>query len=170
MLRPIFILAFITLIPALELRASIPVGILGGGWAWLSMGEASLPVVVVVTVCVVTNILLGWLVFLLMEPMIRLFERFAWFRRWVDPLLQRAQRKLAPMVEKYGGIGVALFIGVPLPGSGVYTGAVGAYLLGVKKSSFAWANVLGVLIAGAAVTAVTLLASNVPWLSWIIKR
>jgi uncharacterized membrane protein len=169
-LRQILILALITLIPALELRASIPMGILGGSWAWLSMGEASLSPAVVVTVCVLTNIVLGWVVYLLMAPMIRLFERFSWFRRWVEPLLQRAQRKLAPYVEKYGGIGVALFIGVPLPGSGVYTGAVGAYLLGVRKRSFAWANVLGVLIAGAAVTAVTLLASNVPWLSWMIKR
>jgi uncharacterized membrane protein len=129
-LRQILILALITLIPALELRASIPMGILGGSWAWLSMGEASLSPAVVVTVCVLTNIVLGWVVYLLMAPMIRLFERFSWFRRWVEPLLQRAQRKLAPYVEKYGGIGVALFIGVPLPGSGVYTGAVGAYLLG----------------------------------------
>lgn len=170
MLRPILILALITLIPALELRASIPVGILGGGWAWLSMGEASLSPLVVVLVCVTTNIVLGWCVFLLMEPVIRVFERFAWFRRWIDPLLQRARGKLKPYVEKYGGVGVALFIGVPLPGSGVYTGAVGAYLLGVRKRSFAWANVLGVLIAGTAVTAAALLAGTVPWLDWIMKR
>ena len=170
MLRQILILTLITLIPGLELRASIPIGILGGGFSWLSMGEAQLSPVVVVIVCLIANILLGWAVFLLMGPVIRLFERFAWFQRWVDPLLQRAHRKLGPYVTKYGGIGVAIFIGVPLPGSGVYTGAVGAYLLGVSKRSFAWANVLGVLIAGAAVTAVTLLANSVPWLQWIIKH
>lgn len=166
MLRQILILTLITFIPGLELRASIPVGILGGGW----IGETQLSPAVVVIVCLIANTLLGWAVFLLMGPVIRLFERFRWFQRWVDPLLQRAHRKLGPYVEKYGGIGVAVFIGVPLPGSGVYTGAVGAYLLGVSKRSFAWANVLGVLIAGAAVTAVTLLASNVPWLQWIIKH
>ena len=169
MLRAILVLALVTLIPGLELRASIPLGILGGSWSWLSVDEASLSVAAVVAVCVAANILLGWAVFLLMGPVMRLFEGFGWFQKWIDPLLQRAHRKLGPYVEKYGGIGVAVFIGVPLPGSGVYTGAVGAYLLGVRKRSFAWANVLGVLIAAAAVTAASLLASTVPWLQWMIK-
>ena len=170
MLRQLLILALVTLIPGLELRASIPLGILGGGSSWFSVGEAQLSPVAVVGICVVVNILLGWAVFLLMGPVMRMLAGFAWFKKWIDPWLQRAHRKLGPYVEKYGGIGVALFIGVPLPGSGVYTGAVGAYLMGVRKRSFAWANVLGVLIAATAVTAVSFLAGSVPWLQWMIKH
>jgi uncharacterized membrane protein len=169
-LKPFLILALVTLIPGLELRASIPLGILGGGSSWFALGDTQLSPVAVVAICVFVNILLGWGVFLLMGPVLRLFEGFRWFQKWIDPWLQRAHRKLGPYVEKYGGIGVAVFIGVPLPGSGVYTGAVGAYLLGVSKKSFAWANVLGVLIAGTAVTAASLLASSVPWLQWMIKH
>jgi uncharacterized membrane protein len=164
-LRQILVLTLITLIPGSNCGPRFR-GHSGGRLD----RETQLSPVAVVVVCLIANILLGWAVFLLMGPVIRFLERFAWFRRWIDPLMQRAHRKLGPYVEKYGGIGVAVFIGVPLPGSGVYTGAVGAYLLGVSKRSFAWANVLGVLIAGAAVTAVTLLASNVPWLQWIIKH
>jgi uncharacterized membrane protein len=169
-LRQLLILALVTLIPGLELRASIPLGILGGGAAWFNLGEAKLSPVAVVTTCLVVNTLLGWAVFLLMGPAMRMLEHLGWFKRWVDPWLQRAHRKLGPYVEKYGGIGVAIFIGVPLPGSGVYTGAVGAHLLGVSKRSFAWANVLGVAIAATAVTIVTLLADSVPWLQWMIKH
>ena len=54
-------------------------------------------------------------------------------------------------------LGVAVFIGIPLPGSGVYTGAFGAYLLGLDRRKFAVANVIGVLIAATAVTALCLL-------------
>ena len=66
---------------------------------------------------------------------------------------------------------MAVFIGIPLPGSGVYTGALGAYLLGVDRRKFSVANVLGVLIAGAAVTAVCLLILHgaVGENSWIAK-
>jgi uncharacterized membrane protein len=51
---------------------------------------------------------------------------------------------------------VALFIGIPLPGTGSYSGALGAYLLGLGYRKFIIANVIGVLMAGTIVTAVVL--------------
>jgi multidrug efflux pump subunit AcrA (membrane-fusion protein) len=49
-------------------------------------------------------------------------------------------------------MGLALFIGIPLPGTGAYTGAAGAFALGMKKRQFAIANIAGVCMAGIAVT------------------
>ena len=144
MLREIFLLTAITLIPALELRASIP-------WGIFKMGtEVSWPLVVVI--CTVANIILGWLVFWIMGPVFFFIRRWSWFERSIWPLLERTQHRIHPYVEKYGELGVAVFIGIPLPGSGVYTGAFGSYLLGLDKRKFAVANVIGVLIAAAAVT------------------
>ena len=76
------------------------------------------------------------------------------------PQFERARQKLHPYVEKYGEWGVAVFIGVPLPGTGAYSGAVGSYLLGLDKRRLAVANLAGVLIAGAAVTGVCLLVDH----------
>jgi len=144
------ILATITLIPALELRASIPWGIFRP-----EIREAlSWPVVALV--CIVTNIILGWVVFLVMGPVFTFIRRWAWFDRKIWPILEKTQHKIHPYVEKYGEIGVAVFIGIPLPGSGVYTGAFGSYLLGLDRRKFAIANVIGVLIAAVAVTALCL--------------
>lgn len=171
MLKQVLLLTLITLIPALELRASIPYGILGSERWGITPGLMSWPVVVLV--CVAVNILLGLAVFWVLTPILRWLERFAWFRRLVEPLLQRAQTRLKPYVDRYGEIGVALFIGVPLPGSGVYTGAVGAFLLGLNRRKFIVANVVGVLIAAAAVTAISLLVQygiQLPWLEWCLKR
>ncbi|GAH86941.1 unnamed protein product, partial [marine sediment metagenome] len=65
-------------------------------------------------------------------------------------------RKIEPYVRKYGTFGVSLFIGLPLPGSGSYTGALGAYLLGLGYKKFVIANIIGVVIAGIIVTILTL--------------
>ena len=171
MLKQILFLALVTLIPALELRASIPYGILGKEGLGIVPGLMPWPAVVLV--CVAVNIVLGMAVFCVLAPVLNWLERFAWFNRLISPILRRAQGKLKPYVDKYGETGVAIFIGIPLPGSGVYTGAVGAFLLGLDRRKFAVANVIGVLIAGAVVTAVTLMLQaglSLPWLEWICKH
>ncbi|MBN1779716.1 small multi-drug export protein [bacterium] len=163
MIQSILWLTLITLIPTLELRASIPIGFFGMdrqlSWPW------------VVLVCVIANILLGWTVFWIMGPAFQLIRKWNWFDRTIWPVLERTQHRIHPYVEKYGELGVAVFIGIPLPGSGVYTGALGAYLLGLDKKKFSVANVIGVLIAGAAVTAICLLILHgaVGENSWMAK-
>lgn len=152
----VLLLIAVTLIPALELRASIPFGMLYGSEHFgIDPNALSWPVVVLV--CVMTNIILGWCVFFVLHPIFRLLDHCPWFHRLVVPIMTRMQGRLKPYVEKYGELGVALFIGVPLPGSGVYTGAVGAFLLGLDRRKFVVANVVGVLIAGTAVTLICFL-------------
>jgi len=163
-------LTAITLIPALELRASIPVGIFGmpDHLFGIDLVKLGAPVAAlgpegttswwrVVVVCVIANIVLGWLVFLVMAPVFTFVRKWGWFDRHVWRILEKTRHRIHPYVEKYGEFGVAVFIGIPLPGSGVYTGAFGAYLLGLSKRKFVVANVIGVLIAAAAVTALSLL-------------
>lgn len=163
MIHAILWLAAITLIPMLELRASIPFGI-------FSMKE-EMAWPVIVSVCIVTNIILGWLVFLVLGPVFNFIRRWRWFEKKIWPLLERTRGRIHPYVEKYGELGVAVFIGIPLPGSGVYTGAFGAYLIGVEKKKFIVANVIGVLIAATAVTILSLLILHgvVGGESWFAK-
>ena len=92
-----------------------------------------------------------------MKPVELILRKWGWFDRHVWPLLESKREKLRPLVEKYGVWGVAIFIGVPLPGTGAYSGAVGAYLLALDRKRFWLANLLGVFIACAAVTAICLL-------------
>ena len=147
MLKSLFLMSLITFVPALELRASIPSGIFGTEVPWY----------VVLPVCVAVNIHVGLLVFWLLGPVSRLFRKWRWFDTKVWPRLERRQEKLRPYVERHGEWGVAVFIGVPLPGTGAITGAFGAYLLRLNPRKFFVANVAGVLMAGIAVTLVCLL-------------
>jgi len=163
MIRSLLILTAITLIPLLELRASIPFGI-------FTMNE-TLPWTWVVLICIIANICLGWLIFLVLGPVFTLLRQWRWFDRRIWPFLERTRHRIHPYVEKYGELGVAVFIGIPLPGSGVYTGAFGAYLLGVGRRKFIAANAIGVLIAAAAVTTLSLLILHgaVGEESWIAR-
>jgi uncharacterized membrane protein len=145
-MKTILILILITLIPTLELRASIPYGILKGDLPWWA----------VVFVCVVTNIILGPVVYLLLDKGVGLLQRFQWLDRIYQRTVERTQRRIQKSVDRYGEIGVALFIGIPLPGTGSYSGALGAYLIGLGWRKFIISNIIGVLIAGAIITVAAL--------------
>ena len=135
-------LMWITLLPFLELRASIPYGILSTDLHWLT----------VFLVCVMINIVL--------DHFVQLFTKIKFIDKIYQKIVIRTQRRVHKYVEKYGVFGLALFIGVPLPGSGVYSGALAAYLLGFRKRDFFLAAVIGVLIAGTIVLLVSLLGNG----------
>jgi len=132
----------ITFLPALELRASIPYGIFGTDFHWSS----------VFIICVVANFIVGILIFIFLEWIIKLMCLIkpieALWKRYID----RTQKRISKGVEKYGEWAVAVFIGIPLPGSGVYTGAVASFLIGLNFKKFIVANLIGVIIAGVLVT------------------
>ncbi|MDP7115766.1 MAG: small multi-drug export protein [Candidatus Woesearchaeota archaeon] len=149
MLNDLIVLILLTLTPALELRASIPYGIIVG-----------LPWLLVFVVAVVTNIILGVVVYFILDKFMHLLLKIGAVARIWEKIVARTQRKIEPYVEKYGEWGLALFIGIPLPGSGVYTGAIAAYLLGIDKKRFFGAVVGGVLIAGVLVTLIVVSGSE----------
>ncbi|MFA6617738.1 MAG: small multi-drug export protein [Candidatus Neomarinimicrobiota bacterium] len=147
----------ITLIPALELRASLPYAILVTEMPWY---WAFLLVVIV-------NIILAPIVFYALKFFLDIVIKVPALNRLYERSLHKVQTKIKPKVDKYGFWGLALFIGIPLPGSGVYTGALAAFVLDIKPKKFILASILGVLIAAIAVLIVVLTGTEV--FSWIIK-
>jgi uncharacterized membrane protein len=147
----------ITLIPALELRASLPYAILSLGMTWY---WAFLLVVIV-------NIALAPIVYYALKFFLDIVIKIPALNKIYEHSLHKVQTKIQPKVEKYGFWGLALFIGVPLPGSGVYTGALAAFVLDIKPKKFILASIVGVLIA--AIIILIAVLSGAELLSWIIK-
>lgn len=143
-------LVWLTLLPFLELRASIPYGIL----------IKDMNLALVFFVCVLTNILLAPVVYVFLDRFIHIFLYFKPIDRVYQKYVEKTQKKINKYIEKYGWLGVAIFIGIPLPGSGVYSGALGSYVLGLSFKRFILAAIIGVLIAGIIVTTVTFLGLN----------
>lgn len=131
-------IAALSLVPWVELRGSIPLGI-AHGYPPLSTFLA----------CTATNLLVivpGWLALDLLYA--RVLSRVGWVRRQVE----RVRVKGTPYVQRYELLGLALFVAVPLPGTGAYAGTLLAWLLGLPRAK-AWCAVAsGVIVAGALVT------------------
>jgi uncharacterized membrane protein len=144
--NPWLVVVLLTFMPLLELRASIPVGIL----------MLKLPWAPVLLVSILVNIALGPVVYFLLEKFLDLVLRIKMVNWYWQRTIVKTQKKIHPLVEKYGTLGLSVFIGIPLPGSGVYSGAFGGYLLGFSKRRFYLATVFGVIIAAVVVTAVAL--------------
>ena len=131
-------LIFITMIPWIELRGSIPFGI----------GIGLDPVFVFLTTLVV-NILLIPVIYYGLEIFYKgFFIRFKLCRKVVESVRKRGEK----YVQKYGILGLMIFVGIPLPGTGAYSGTALAWLLGMRKGESFLAVAIGVLIAGVLVT------------------
>lgn len=143
-LSDLFWVLVLTLTPTLELRASIPYALLVAHWP---LWSAAL-------VGILANTALAPLVWLFMDKGVHLFLRIAFIDRLYQRYAHSKAEALRPYVEKWGVLGLALFIGVPFPGTGVYSGCVAAYLLEYRFRDYLLASFLGCVIAGSAVTAV----------------
>ncbi len=134
-------LLFISFLPGIELRGSIPYGV--------AIGMNPFQVVLV---SIAANILLIPVVFTGLNLFWHLVEHWNIVKRYVT----RLRTKADPYVDKYGAFGLFFFVSVPLPGSGVYTGVLIAWLLGIKKRRAFLPITLGVFTAAALVTFFTL--------------
>ncbi len=148
-MNEILLIIILTLIPALELRASIPYGIITG---------VSWPIVFITAV--ITNIILGIVIYLVLDKLVHIATKIKLIEKIYNKIVNRTQRRIHNAVDKYGTLGVAIFIGIPLPGSGVYTGALGSYLIGLDFKHFLKACIYGVLIAGVIVTLIMVLGNG----------
>lgn len=134
------ILAIISAMPVVELRGAVPVGV------WMG-----LPITHVLPVCVLGN----------MTPIIPLLFllRNDKLKKLMSPILSRAEKKSSSLgvgsVEKQWA-SLAAFVGIPLPGTGAWTGAMGAFLLGMPTAVALSSIFTGVVSAGVIMTAITL--------------
>ena len=143
-LHGVIITFFVSMVPVLELRGAIPMGVAAG----LSPLAAML-------IAVAGN--------MVPVPFIILFTRrvFHWLRdkgtfgTLVQKLEHRAAQK-SEVVKKYAGIGLCILVAIPLPGTGAWTGALVAALLDIRLRHAVPAIFVGLLIAAAITLAVTM--------------
>lgn len=143
----------IAMLPVVELRGAVPVGINLLGLPWYRA----------VMLAIIGNMLPVFLVLLLLDSAVRLLVRFRLFRRFFDWLFDRTRRR-SELIRRWEFWGLAMFVAVPLPVTGAWTGSVAAVLMGLPYWRSVLAILIGVVIAGAVVTALSLLGM---W-GWVI--
>lgn len=104
--------------------------------------------------CVAINALVAPLLFLFLGTLNNLLLKWGLYKRFFDKVIERARKKVKQKVEKYGYWGLSIFVAIPLPITGAYTGALGAWILGMERKKSIMAITIGVMIAGIIVTTV----------------
>lgn len=140
------VVLIISALPFIELRGAIPVAIHTFDMSWQSAFALAF----------IGNIVPVPIILVFLRTADAWLGRVSRLRRWLDWLYTRT-RKRSAIVEKYKRIGLVLFVAVPLPVTGAWTGSIAAVLLGVKFCHALLAISVGVIIAGVIVTTLSLL-------------
>ena len=141
---------FISMIPVTELRASIPIGIEVYGLAvWK------------VWLLAVVGDLIPAVILLLIFPRVHdWLVRSRFLGDLVTKKLKHAEKAFAGKYNKYGVIGLIIFVGIPLPLTGSWTGSLAAFVFGIPFKKSVPLIAAGVCVAATLVTLITLFAGG----------
>jgi uncharacterized membrane protein len=136
----------ISAIPISELRGAIPV----------AMGIYGMEPLEAYFLSVIGNLIPVIPLLLFLEPVSNYLRRYRIFDIFFTWLFSRTRRNHTDNFEKYGLLALTIFVAVPLPVTGAWTGCAAAFVFGIKFRHSFPAIAAGVMIAGIIVTAVTM--------------
>ena len=145
----------LSMIPIAELRLAIPLGIgfynlpVWSTFFWAFLGN------------IIPIILIIWGLDLLINKLA--VHRVYILNRFFTWLFEKTRERHSKKIELWRDLALVIFVAIPLPGTGAWTGALIAFVFGIPiKRAFPLIS-LGVLIAGVIVTLITLGIINLPF-------
>ena len=141
---------FWSILPISELRGGIPFAL-----------SQSLSPVLVYFVCVATNVLAFPIVYFFLELLHPIFSKMGFYNTLFEKFIIRTQHKVERSIEKYGFWGLMIFVMIPLPVTGAYTGTFASWLFKIPRVKAFLAVSLGVMISGLIVTTIFLSGAQV---------
>ena len=139
----------ISMMPILELRGGL-----------IASALFKIPMVKAIIICVIGNLIPIPFILAFITPI------FNWLKKtkWIKPKLERLEEKSmgkSETIQKYEFIGLMLFVGIPLPGTGAWTGALIASLLNIKFKKAFPAVIFGIFMA---TVIMCIISYFIPWL------
>jgi len=144
MVLKLLIAVLFTILPITELRVGLPIAI---SYAL----ENHINVFLIFTLIVLINILVVFFVFWFLDNLHNLFMKIKIYRKLFEKYLEKFQRKVNKYEKNHYAsivLGLMLFVAVPLPGTGAWTGCLLSWLLELDRKKSILGISLGVLIAG----------------------
>ncbi len=143
----LIIAILLTIAPIVELRGGLPVAVQYA----LSHEYSVMPIFFLI---LILNILVIFPILFFLDFFHHKLLRFKPYKNCSDIYLKRIQKKAEKVEKKMGNWGyfaLALFVGVPLPGTGAWTGSIILWFLNLERKKAIPAVALGVCIAGIAI-------------------
>jgi len=136
--------------PISELRGAIPVAITVFHFPWYYA----------FLLAVIGNLLPVPFILLFLDAFSKLLGKIGIFERMLQWFFKHTRRR-GKIIERYKRIGLTLFVAIPLPITGAWTGSVVAVLFGLRFKHALLSIFIGILIAGTIVTCATLLGWSI---------
>jgi len=140
------IVVLLGMLPIGELRAALPVGITVFDMPWYQAFYLA----------VIGNLIPVPFLLLFFGAVSKLIQKTPKGKKLIDWLLSRTAKRMGH-IEKYKFAGLMVFVAIPLPLTGAWTGTLAAYILGMRFWPAFFSIALGVIGAGVIVTILTLL-------------
>lgn len=144
MLKKYLLIFLISMVPIIELRGAVPIGL---STAW---GDP-LPILPLYIVCIIGNMLPVPLIFFFARKVLEWGADKKFIGKFFRFCLEKGEKGGKKLQEKAGqGLYVALFlfVGIPLPGTGAWTGTLAASFLDMDFKKSCIAIMGGVILAG----------------------
>lgn len=144
MFSKLFYAIIFTILPITELRIGLPIAI---SYAL----ENNYSIFSIFLLIVLINILIIPIIFFFLDYLHKYLLRLNSYKKIFGSFLQHFQKRIDKFEKKYdllGFIALVLFVAIPLPGTGAWSGALLAWILGLKRKESIFSIALGVLIAG----------------------
>ena len=135
-----------SMVPWLESRYVIPFAIVRFGWEWWQ----AFPLAILGNMVPVPFILLFF------HSVERFLRRYKMFANLLDKLFTITRKRADSKIKQYEYLGLLVFVAVPLPFTGAWTGSLIAYLFNLRFSKSIVTILVGVIIASVITTIVTL--------------
>ena len=144
MFKKFLIVFFISMIPLIELRGSVPIGLSQ------AFGEA-LPIIPLYITCIIGNMLPVPLIYFFARKVLIWGSDKKFIGKFFKFCLEKGEKGGKKLQEKTGRsvyVALFLFVGIPLPGTGAWTGTLAASLLDLDFKKSVIAVMAGVILAG----------------------
>lgn len=138
-----FRILILAAIPILEQKAAIPVGVIAG-----------LPIWEVYLLTLVGAVIPSPFIIWFIEHIFEFLRRYPLMDKMITKFETKTRGK-SDNIQKYKLLGLFMFVAIPLPGTGVWTGSLAAVLLGLNKKSAVLAVFAGAVVCGLLILAFT---------------
>jgi len=133
-----FKILFGSMIPFLESRYIIPYAMWEFNWQWWEVFPLAL----------VGNILPIPFVLIFFKYIEKFLRKFIFWANLMDKIFDRTRKKANKKIERYEALGLLLFVAIPLPFTGAWTGSLIAYLFDLNFYKSLIVILLGIIISG----------------------
>jgi uncharacterized membrane protein len=134
----------LTILPISELRGGLPLAI-------IYAKDYNISIMLIFSLIILLNILIIFFIFYFLDNVHHVFMNFKFYKKFFEIYVKRFQKKVDKFEKRYEALGflaLVLFVSIPLPGTGAWTGCLISWSSGLDRKKSIIAISLGILIAG----------------------